>query len=159
MASPAMRIAILAACADTFYVLIDGLHFEPRCVDEFSKRSATLALHQPAMIPPWEKLKMLEPIECTRKAWRERLAELPPQVVATARVVCRGPLGVGVGDVRMMACRASFACAGRIVSSLLRSISGGEEPTAHNPCRGYRLSKKSLQSDSIQETSRVDHLW
>jgi len=48
MASPAMRIAILAACADTFYVLIDGLHFEPRCVDEFSKRRATLALRQPA---------------------------------------------------------------------------------------------------------------
>ena len=43
-----MRIAILAACADTFYVLIDGLHFEPRCVDEFSKRWATLALRQPA---------------------------------------------------------------------------------------------------------------
>jgi hypothetical protein len=42
-----MRIAILAARADTFYVLIDGLHFEPRCVDEFSKRRATLALRQP----------------------------------------------------------------------------------------------------------------
>jgi hypothetical protein len=48
MANPAMRIAILAACADTFYVLIDGLHFEPRGVDEFSKRRATLALRQPA---------------------------------------------------------------------------------------------------------------
>ena len=48
MANPAMRIAILAACADTFYVLIDGLHFEPRCVDEFSKRRAMLALRQPA---------------------------------------------------------------------------------------------------------------
>src|ERR1017187_1900108 len=49
MASPAMRLAILAACADTFYVLIDGFHFEPRCVDEFSKRRATLALRQPAL--------------------------------------------------------------------------------------------------------------
>jgi hypothetical protein len=29
MASTAMRLAILAACADTFYVLIDGRHFEP----------------------------------------------------------------------------------------------------------------------------------
>ena len=48
-ASPAMRIVILAACADTFYVLIDGLHFEPRCVDGFSKRRAMLALRQPAM--------------------------------------------------------------------------------------------------------------
>jgi hypothetical protein len=52
MASPAMRLAILAACAGTFYVLIDGLHFEPRCVDEFSKRRATLALRQPALFPP-----------------------------------------------------------------------------------------------------------
>jgi hypothetical protein len=43
-----MRRAILAARADTFDVLIDGLHFEPRCVDEFSKRRATLALRQPA---------------------------------------------------------------------------------------------------------------
>jgi hypothetical protein len=49
MASPAMRLAILVACADTFFVLIDGLHFEPRCVDEFSKRRATLALGQPAV--------------------------------------------------------------------------------------------------------------
>ena len=91
-----MRFAILAACADTFYVLIDGLHFEPRCVDEFSKRRVTLALRQPAMIPPGEKLKMLEPIACTRQPWRERLAGLSPQVVASARVVCRGPFGVGV---------------------------------------------------------------
>ena len=45
-----MRLAILGACADTFYVLIDGLHFEPRCVDEFSKRRATLALRQPAVV-------------------------------------------------------------------------------------------------------------
>ena len=44
-----MRLAILAACYDTFYVLIDGLHFEPRCVDEFSKRRAGLALRQPAV--------------------------------------------------------------------------------------------------------------
>jgi hypothetical protein len=29
MASAAMRIAILAACADAFYVLVGGLHFEP----------------------------------------------------------------------------------------------------------------------------------
>ena len=46
-----MRLAILVACADTFFVLIDGLHFEPRCVDEFSKRRATLALRQPASVP------------------------------------------------------------------------------------------------------------
>ena len=39
---PAMRTAILAACTDTSYVFIDGLHFEPRQVDEFSKRRATL---------------------------------------------------------------------------------------------------------------------
>ena len=44
MASPAMRLAMLGACTDTFYVLIDGLHFEPRCVDKFSKRRAELAL-------------------------------------------------------------------------------------------------------------------
>jgi hypothetical protein len=50
-----MRIAILAACADTFYVLIDGLHFEPRCVDEFSKRRATLALRQPAAYQAWAR--------------------------------------------------------------------------------------------------------
>jgi len=42
-----MRLTILAACADTFFVFIDGLHFEPRCVDEFSKRRAALALRQP----------------------------------------------------------------------------------------------------------------
>jgi len=29
MASTAMRLAIFAACADAFYVLIDGRHFEP----------------------------------------------------------------------------------------------------------------------------------
>ena len=39
---------ILAACADTFHVIIDGLHFEPRCVDQIWKRRATLALRQPA---------------------------------------------------------------------------------------------------------------
>jgi hypothetical protein len=38
MASPAKRLAILAACADTSDVLIDRLDFVPRCVDEFSKR-------------------------------------------------------------------------------------------------------------------------
>ena len=61
MASPAMRLAILAACADTFYVLIDGLHFEPRCVDEFSKRRATLALRQPGGFAktPQTKLTLL----------------------------------------------------------------------------------------------------
>ena len=46
-----MRLAMSGACADTFYVLIDGLHFEPRCVDEFSKRRAALALRQPALSP------------------------------------------------------------------------------------------------------------
>ena len=29
MASTAMRLAILAACVDIFYVLIDGRYFEP----------------------------------------------------------------------------------------------------------------------------------
>jgi len=29
MASTAMRLAILAACADTFYVLIGWRHFKP----------------------------------------------------------------------------------------------------------------------------------
>jgi len=29
MAGTAIRLAILAACADTFYVLIDGRHFKP----------------------------------------------------------------------------------------------------------------------------------
>ena len=42
-----MRLAILAACTDTFYALIDELRFEPRCVDELPKRGATLA-HAPA---------------------------------------------------------------------------------------------------------------
>jgi transposase len=32
-----------------------------------------------AMIPEEGKLKMLEPIECTREAWQKRLAELPPE--------------------------------------------------------------------------------
>ena len=32
-----------------------------------------------AMIPPGEEVKMLEPIECMREAWRQRLAELPPE--------------------------------------------------------------------------------
>ncbi len=32
-----------------------------------------------AMIPPGEDVKMLEPIECTREAWLQRLAELPPE--------------------------------------------------------------------------------
>jgi hypothetical protein len=46
-----MRLANLAACADTFSVLIDGLHFKPRRGDEFSKRKATLALRQPPELP------------------------------------------------------------------------------------------------------------
>ena len=50
-----MRLAMLGACTDTFYVLIDGLHFEPRCVDKFSKRRATLALRQPAQEPTTQK--------------------------------------------------------------------------------------------------------
>jgi hypothetical protein len=45
---PSHAPRILAACAATFCVLIDGLHFEPRCVDQFWKRRATLALRQPA---------------------------------------------------------------------------------------------------------------
>jgi transposase len=32
-----------------------------------------------AMLPAEGKLKVLEPIECTREAWRKRLAELPPE--------------------------------------------------------------------------------
>ena len=44
-----MRHAILGAFADTFDVLVDGLHFEPRSVDEFSKRRPELALRQPAV--------------------------------------------------------------------------------------------------------------
>ncbi|MGH9350842.1 MAG: hypothetical protein ACRD2G_01555 [Terriglobia bacterium] len=32
-----------------------------------------------SMIPEGGKLKMLEPIECTREAWRKRLGELPPE--------------------------------------------------------------------------------
>ncbi len=49
MASPSVRLAILGACVDTFQVLIDGLHFEPRWIDEFSKRRVTPALRQPVL--------------------------------------------------------------------------------------------------------------
>jgi hypothetical protein len=48
MASPAMRVAILATRTDTFGVLIDEAYFEPRCVDEFSKHGNILALPQSA---------------------------------------------------------------------------------------------------------------
>jgi hypothetical protein len=43
MASTAMRLAILAACADIFDLLLDGRHFHPRYLDHFSKRRAALA--------------------------------------------------------------------------------------------------------------------
>src|ERR1039458_8310225 len=43
-----------------------------------------------AMIPPGEELKMLEPIECTREAWRERLAELPPEAEIALEVSTSG---------------------------------------------------------------------
>jgi len=32
-----------------------------------------------ALLPPEGKLKVLEPIACTREAWKKRLAELPPE--------------------------------------------------------------------------------
>jgi hypothetical protein len=41
-----MRLAILAACADVFLMLIEGLHFEARCVDAFSKCRVKRALRQ-----------------------------------------------------------------------------------------------------------------
>ena len=47
MASPALRLQILAAGAGTFPGLIEGRHFEPRCLDNFSKRRAAFALRQP----------------------------------------------------------------------------------------------------------------
>ena len=50
MASTAMRLAILAVCAETFCVLIDGRRFEARGLDHFWKRRAALALRQPAFL-------------------------------------------------------------------------------------------------------------
>jgi len=49
MASIALRLQILAAGAGTFPGLIDGRHFEPRCLANVSKRRAALALRQPAV--------------------------------------------------------------------------------------------------------------
>ena len=43
-----------------------------------------------AMIPPGEDVKMLEPIECTREAWRQRLAELPPEAEIALEVSTSG---------------------------------------------------------------------
>ena len=43
-----------------------------------------------AMIPPGEDVKMLEPIECTREAWRQRLAELPPEAEIAREVSTSG---------------------------------------------------------------------
>ncbi len=43
-----------------------------------------------AMIPPGEEIKMLEPIECTREAWRKRLAELPPEAEIALEVSTSG---------------------------------------------------------------------
>jgi len=42
------------------------------------------------MLPPGEELKMLEPIECTREAWRKRLGELPPEAEIALEVSTRG---------------------------------------------------------------------
>lgn len=42
------------------------------------------------MIPPGEELKMLEPIACTREAWRKRLAELPPEAEIALEVSTSG---------------------------------------------------------------------
>jgi hypothetical protein len=49
-----------------------------------------------AMIPPGEELKILEPIECTREAWRERLAELPPEAEIALEVSTSGYLVMSV---------------------------------------------------------------
>ena len=49
MASPALRLQILAAGAGAFPGLIDARHYEPRGLDNFSKCRAVLALRQPAM--------------------------------------------------------------------------------------------------------------
>jgi transposase len=43
-----------------------------------------------AMIPEDGKLKMLEPIECTREAWLKRLAELPPDAEIALEVSTSG---------------------------------------------------------------------
>jgi transposase len=43
-----------------------------------------------AMIPEDGKLKALEPIECTREAWLERLAELPPDAEIALEVSTSG---------------------------------------------------------------------
>lgn len=43
-----------------------------------------------AMIPEDGKLKMLEPIECTREAWLTRLAELPPDAEIALEVSTSG---------------------------------------------------------------------
>jgi len=42
------------------------------------------------MLPPGEELKMLEPIECTREAWRKRLGELPPEAEIVLEVSTSG---------------------------------------------------------------------
>jgi transposase len=43
-----------------------------------------------AMIPPGGELKMMEPIACTREAWRQRLAELPPDAEIALEVSTSG---------------------------------------------------------------------
>ena len=43
-----------------------------------------------AMLPPDGKLMGLEPIECTREAWRKRLAELPPEAEIALEVSTSG---------------------------------------------------------------------
>ena len=59
------------------------------------------------------------------------------------------PWAFGIRGVRMMAGRASFARGGRIVFSSLQSTSAKEEPTAHNPCRGYQLIRFARRLISI----------
>jgi transposase len=43
-----------------------------------------------AMIPPGQDVKRLEPIECTREAWRQRWTELPPDAQIALEVSTRG---------------------------------------------------------------------
>jgi hypothetical protein len=43
-----------------------------------------------AMMGEEGKVKMLEPIECTREAWLKRLAELPPEAEIALEVSTSG---------------------------------------------------------------------
>jgi hypothetical protein len=73
-----------------------------------------------AMIPEGGTLKMLEPIECTRKAWLERLAEVPPEAEIALEVSTSGYFVTSVRRKQGAASarpgctrRRSTACAGR----------------------------------------------